>query len=1565
MPIESHELRTSRRKLRLRLKHKDPALREGLCNELGARQRESLGLTLDVLPTATERREHLEALWEPYRRKVAGEAPKLVTDSSGQTRGVDPEPGRQRALCASKREWFDNSHSRALELLLLDGDELFEKAKPLLDRRQELQARQDAGEADDREQRELSRLLEELEVISCALAELEDSKGWREQRLQDTDGAPPGHSQRGAASSAAAPSRPSAGASSAAPLSLEEQAIVQVAGRGAMATVEDQMREQLRQQDQQIRELVATVQQLRAAPAPQPAQPAQPLVQLQPAVDTRLVGKPELFYGERAKWSDRAFICRAYLAAIDTKYPALLDEAEASEVVIRNVDLDQPWKASLSLQLYYLMVMLFRSAAQFSGDIPQSLDQFEHLIREYEQQSKKVFDEDLKFGLVVVNMQDTNVQQHLVKNASRLETWNAMKEELLDMARTTQYLNSQPKPMELANKEKECFYCHKKGHIAAECRKKARDNQARLAAAPEAAQQGGTGPPPTAQPVAGLMQIGQEEVQHGYLMPLCSPSDSGEMLAPMPQRVMVDTGAGRSVCPAGFDPRAEPDSSVKPTALTTATGEEVNFSDGKRSRFQAKDGSGVVLRYSDSDKAVVSASESTEQGNWLVCGPGVQRIIGPDHAEHLKEAVRQSSGLDMVKDRGVYWLEVRGATGQEEARPLCTAKAARKTFTPAEQQPAAPDAMQPAAQGEAPRPNVQQGGSSSSASGAMRPDPALPDQRPPALMPDSEDPRAPRAKAIPPTVSKAEWDAHQLTHLPFRSWCESCVAGKAAEDPHRQLQQAPDGATPKVCMDYLFLTQKAVEKEMYAVLNVLDAKSGAPFSGMVNQKGDDDYALAIAHEGVRFAGRTNLIACCDGESAINKLCDKFLETRPSGHTVTKVNAPKGSSQSAGLIERSNYEVEKEYRAVKHRLESVYKQAFPLSHKVQPWLVRHSSWLIVRFLVEADGKTPCERLRGKPYNGEIVEFGECVYHKSPLSEVGKAGDRWHLGVWLGKSMRSDEHLVGTAKGVLLCRSIWRRPEKDRWDAQLLDRFVGSPWAPVPPGVMEVKPREVYITLDRIIRLGKTPGCPGCRAPGEARRAAECRERFGKLVGAEKEDVAKRRQQRTLLKHTRLLLLHRQAVRAQASNSNNNSTSKLWKGQHQAAPPDVQMGEARVGQEDARDVEMEGEPQEDSQSKRSQLVAGLPILHEPAVVAAAFGTCVCFLAAAPDADSSVPQVCPAQMEWDKDFFSTKAGIKLDPQKVLEGKIREMTQIEAYKVKGDIPWSTARERKLKVVNSKWLLEPKPTAEDREAVRARLVATEVITYAREDVTQSTPPVKVFRIIVSLAASKQRADGSWSRLVAVYDVSVAFFHADSDGATAVIPPPDVRREGGDRKPPEEDDPLGHVRFSSSSKASHRDTPTVKFAASGIMEGMTAVLKTHQMSGEAEFYAIIKGAAQGVQTSQVIESFVGRECKLDVLSDSSAARGICNRQGSGKVRHLSAKDLWVQSFFRDSRGNLKKVDAEVNWADLGTKAHAQARLQQLVDMMPLRRNEPLRSERRKGLSSGRVASFLAMLNPCR
>ena len=51
------------------------------------------------------------------------------------------------------------------------------------------------------------------------------------------------------------------------------------------------------------------------------------------------------------------------------------------------------------------------------------------------------------------------------------------------------------------------------------------------------------------------------------------------------------------------------------------------------------------------------------------------------------------------------------------------------------------------------------------------------------------------------------------------------------------------------------------------------------------------------------------------------------------------------------------------------------------------------------------------------------------------QTSKLDDRWSLGLWLGKSLALDEHHVGTSAGVRRCRSIWRRPEKQRWDRKM--------------------------------------------------------------------------------------------------------------------------------------------------------------------------------------------------------------------------------------------------------------------------------------------------------------------------------------------------------------------------------------------------------------------------------------------------------------------------------------------------------------------------------------------------
>ena len=60
--------------------------------------------------------------------------------------------------------------------------------------------------------------------------------------------------------------------------------------------------------------------------------------------------------------------------------------------------------------------------------------------------------------------------------------------------------------------------------------------------------------------------------------------------------------------------------------------------------------------------------------------------------------------------------------------------------------------------------------------------------------------------------------------------------------------------------------------------------------------------------------------------------------------------------------------------------------------------------------------------------------------------------------------------------------------------------------------------------------------------------------------------------------------------------------------------------------------------------------------------------------------------------------------------------------------------------------------------------------------------------------------------------------------------------------------------------------------------------------GEAEFYGIVRVVATSKQTSQILEQ-IGMQSEVITASDSSAARGICTRTGSGKVRHPSIKEL--------------------------------------------------------------------------
>ena len=107
-------------------------------------------------------------------------------------------------------------------------------------------------------------------------------------------------------------------------------------------------------------------------------------------------------------------------------------------------------------------------------------------------------------------------------------------------------------------------------------------------------------------------------------------------------------------------------------------------------------------------------------------------------------------------------------------------------------------------------------------------------------------------------------------------------------------------------------------------------------------------------------------------------------------------------------------------------------------------------------------------------------------------------------------------------------------------------------------------------------------------------------------------------------------------------------------------------------------------------------------------------------------------------------------------------------------------------------------------------------------------------------------------------------------------------------------------------------------------------------SGEAEFAGVIRGAGQGLGYQALLND-LGVALPLRVWTDSSAAIGICSRQGLGKLRHLDTHTLWIQQAVRTRRLDLKKVPGEQNPADLLTKhSNSRQRLEDLVNLFGCR-----------------------------
>ena len=92
-------------------------------------------------------------------------------------------------------------------------------------------------------------------------------------------------------------------------------------------------------------------------------------------------------------------------------------------------------------------------------------------------------------------------------------------------------------------------------------------------------------------------------------------------------------------------------------------------------------------------------------------------------------------------------------------------------------------------------------------------------------------------------------------------------------------------------------------------------------------------------------------------------------------------------------------------------------------------------------------------------------------------------------------------------------------------------------------------------------------------------------------------------------------------------------------------------------------------------------------------------------------------------------------------------------------------------------------------------------------------------------------------------------------------------------------------------------------------------------SAEAEFYAMVEAVtrAKGLLTLAKEMGFEDLSVVVHLGTDSNAAKSFASRRGSGKMRHLEIRDLWLQKEVRDGKVEVSKIRGDKNPADLMTK----------------------------------------------
>ena len=308
---------------------------------------------------------------------------------------------------------------------------------------------------------------------------------------------------------------------------------------------------------------------------------------------------------------------------------------------------------------------------------------------------------------------------------------------------------------------------------------------------------------------------------------------------------------------------------------------------------------------------------------------------------------------------------------------------------------------------------------------------------------------------VPKLPSRVDQDLHNLTHIPFASCYQCCVATRAREDARREDERGDkkDRGKSVISFDYGFTYMQGEdeEKRFGTCLCMAESETKAVHAVPVLARGGVSLKQ-VAEEIVRFSLATSssnsIILMADGERSTRQILRAVQHCRAQLGLHTEVRTTGvDQHQSNGRAERTVQSVRKLANCLRGFAEAKAGAKIRGGSHVYPWSFRHAAWLMTRFRV-IGGRTSYEMMFDRGRKDKVVLFGESVMYKDVAALRGEAV--YKRGVWVGKSFWSDSHVLLTPKGAVESRSIRRLTTQFNADDLVMAK--GLPWSFSPQGIL---------------------------------------------------------------------------------------------------------------------------------------------------------------------------------------------------------------------------------------------------------------------------------------------------------------------------------------------------------------------------------------------------------------------------------------------------------------------------------------------------------------------------------